>query len=288
MDATIPADKLGVVLRTGFFIFLVMAGLILFAFLLPPVAGYLAGSAGSVFGAAAIANAISLRVFERRHLPAVGLNWHPGSLRNLSLGVLVGAIAAVLVLGLPLLVRAAYLEPSPDYPASGAAALFVSAVLLFGAFGEELLFRGYAFQILSLGFGRWFALILSSLAFGWSHMSNQNASTLGIVNTVGFGVVLGYAFFRSGDLWLAIGVHFGWNVVLPLAGVNLSGFTMGVTGYTLRWRVAEIWSGGSYVPEASVLTSAVILLLLAALRSAPVRPQRPLLADGREQEVGIQ
>ena len=47
-----------------------------------------------------------------------------------------------------------------------------------------------------------------------------------------FGVLFGYAYLRTSALWLPIGLHFGWNVVLPLFGANLSGFTMGVTGYS--------------------------------------------------------
>lgn len=285
MEATIPADKLGIVLKVGFFAFLVFVVFVVFSLLLPPVAGYLAGSAGATFAAAAIANATTLRVFERRNLPSLGLNWHRGSLRNLGLGMACGMSAALLVIGGPLVVGAAYVEQTPENPGSFAAAMFVTGVLLFGAFGEELLFRGYGFQVLATGFGRIVALAISSTLFAWAHMDNQNASTLGILNTAGFGVVFGYAFFRSGDLWLPIGLHFGWNWILPLAGVNLSGFRMGVSGYTVRWRVAEIWSGGSYGPEASVLTCIVIVALLLFLRVAPVHAQRPLLVSGREQEV---
>ena len=65
-------------------------------------------------------------------------------------------------------------------------------------------------------------------------MGNQNSNVPGVVNTVIWGVLLGYACYRSGALWLPIGMHFGWNVLLPLAGANLSGFTMRVTGYTLQ------------------------------------------------------
>ena len=94
------------------------------------------------------------------------------------------------------------------------------------------------------------ALTLAATAtlFGAVHMTNLNASPFGIANTAGFGIVLGYAFLRSGALWLPIGIHFGWNWILPAAGVNLSGFKIGITGYVLRWSVGDIWSGGAYGP----------------------------------------
>ena len=70
-----------------------------------------------------------------------------------------------------------------------------------------------------------------------------------------WGILLGYAVWRTGALWLPIGLHFGWNVALPLLGSNLSGFTMGVTGYTLEWNVGVLWSGGGYGVEGSLLTT---------------------------------
>jgi uncharacterized protein len=245
----------------------------------------LIAGAGTTFFAGIVANAISVRVFERRHLPAVGMNWHSGSLRNLWIGTAAGIAAAVLVLGLPLLAGAARIEATPENPGSVSAAAFVTGILLFGAVGEELLFRGYGFQLLLGPLGRIGTLLPTSLLFGWAHASNQNASTLGLVNTVGFGIVLGYAFVRSGDLWLPIGLHFGWNWILPLAGVNLSGFTMGLTGYTVRWNVADLWSGGAYGPEGSILTCGILVALMVFLYKAPVHRQRPLLLAGREQEA---
>ena len=59
---------------------------------------------------------------------------------------------------------------------------------------------------------------------------------------------------------------------------------MGLTGYAVRWNVSEIWSGGAYGPEASVLTCGIIVALMIFLHKAPVHPQRPLLFSGREQE----
>jgi hypothetical protein len=58
----------------------------------------------------------------------------------------------------------------------------------------------------------------------------------------------------------------GWNMALPLLGSNLSGFTMGVTGYTLTWNVGVLWSGGGYGVEGSVLTTLIVLALFFALR----------------------
>ena len=95
--------------------------------------------------------------------------------------------------------------------------------------------------------------------FALLHSSNPNATWFGLANTGAFGILFGYAYLRSRDLWLPIGLHMGWNFTLPLFGVNLSGLRMNVTGYEMSWTAGALWSGGEYGPEASILTSAVVL-----------------------------
>ena len=132
-----------------------------------------------------------------------------------------------------------------------------------------MLFRGYAFQTLIAGSGPFSALLPTSLLFAFAHAGNQGISWLGLINTFGFGLVLGYAYIRSRDLWLPIGIHFGWNWALVVFGLNVSGFKMGVTGFVVHWRVSDLWSGGSYGPEASVLTCGIIVALIVLLYRAP-------------------
>jgi hypothetical protein len=66
---------------------------------------------------------------------------------------------------------------------------------------------------------------------------------------------------------------------LPLFGVNVSGIIMRVTGYEMAWRAGDLWSGGAYGPEASILTTGVMVLLFLFLRKAPVRRQPSPLTD---------
>ncbi len=269
MEATVPEYKLGLAVKLGFYMVVGWIGLIVYSFVLSGL-GYLVGAAGSVFAAAFTANALSIRTFERLPVMAVGLGWHACSRRNLGIGIGLGVLAASLVTFVPLLLGFAQFEPDPANPGGLDAFVFVSVLLLFGAIGEELLFRGYGFQILVRLVGPVGSLFVTAALFGYVHMQNLNATPLGIANTAGFGVVLGYAFLRTGELWLPIGIHFGWNWILPLAGVQVSGFKIGVTGFALRWHVSDVWSGGAYGPEASALTCGIVVALLVALRLLPL------------------
>lgn len=277
--------KTGVLLRVGIFAFMEIVGMMVLAPIMYPIGGYLVSAALSTFAAAAIANTIALRVYERGNLPLIGLGWTHASWKNLLLGFAGGAGAALLVLGPSVLVGAAQFVRAEGWAFDPASIMFVSIVLLFGAVGEELLFRGYGFQVLLGTMGEYATILPMSFLFGMAHSNNQNASNLGLANTMLWGLLFSLAFLRSRDLWLPIGIHFGWNVMLPLFGVNLSGFTMYVTGYRLEWKIAKMWSGGDYGPEAGLLTTLVLALLFYCLYKAPVQKQVSSLYRPDDDEV---
>src|SRR5689334_200683 len=145
MEARIPSETLGLILRIGLFVFLAYIGMVLFYNLLAPT-GVLIGAAVGTFLAAATANAITVRIFERGRLSDMGLGWDDRSPVNIRLGLSCGILAAAIFVVPALLAGAATFERDAEFPANPASLLFLTALLIFGAFGEEMLFRGYAFQ----------------------------------------------------------------------------------------------------------------------------------------------
>jgi hypothetical protein len=278
------SNMLGVALRVGIYVLFVLVGLFLFAWTLTAVGGYLVASAVGVFLTAVVANGLVMRIFERAHLTQIGLGWSGASVRNLLVGLAGGTGAACMVLALPVVFHLAEFQAVPGADPRLRTVLFVGGVLIFGALGEEMLFRGYAFQVLVAHVGRYATVLPFGILFGLAHHDNLNASTLSLVNTSAWGILLGYAFLRSGDLWLPTGLHLGWNWALPLFGVNLSGFTMKVTGYALHWRIGALWSGGDYGPEGGLLTTGIVVLLFLFLWKAPVRRQHAFLAPDLEED----
>ena len=256
-------DLLGLILRVGLFILIGYLSFNVFgiALLWLTNGSLLVTATMAAFAAAALANAITVRIYERGQLSALGLGWTKASSREFLLGMGSGAGAACLVLLLPVAAGMASFEKVPGSEHIVASLAFVSIVLLFGAFGEEMLFHGYAFQLLIRRIGGFATILPAAVIFGFAHMDNPNRNLLGIVNTMLWGLVFGYAYLRTSALWLPIGLHFGWNVALPMLGANLSGFTMGVTGYALHWKAGDLWSGGGYGPEGSLLTTAIVMVL---------------------------
>jgi uncharacterized protein len=277
--ATLPpspepaSTKLSVVLRLAFYFGAGLIGLQLIPILLWPLFGVVVSATVGLLGIAVLANVITMRIFDRRPLSHIGLNSTPGSGRNFGWGVALGAGAAALMLSAPLLARAGHLVLKPGANPGWPSLIFYLVVLLFGAAGEEILFRGYAFQLLIDKIGPWATVLPVGVLFGFAHSANPNATLLAIVNTMLWGILLGYAFLRSHDLWLPIGLHYGWNAVLPLFGVNLSGLTIEVTRYGYQWDLGPLWSGGAYGPEGGVLTTIFVIALFFVIYRTPIVPQ---------------
>lgn len=283
---TARSDPLRIILQVLLYVALCAVAFVLLATIFQWLGVYMLTMTAPMLLAAGFANWISLRIHHDRGLWDAGLWWRRASAVNLALGLAGGIAAACLVLVPPLLVGAARFERTPADPGSWTGVLFLAIVLAMGAMGEELSFRGYGFQVLVNEIGPFATILPVGVLFALVHGHNPHATWFGIANTAGFGILFGYAYWRSLDLWLPIGLHFGWNLTLPLFGVNLSGLTMKVTGYAVAWSAGKLWSGGEYGPEASVLTSAALVALCIYLWKAPVRRQdSPLVGPPAEDIV---
>ena len=275
-----PRDNVQrIAIRLGVYVLLCYITLAIFGGLFSWFENPILAAAGSVLVVGVFANWLALRIFEHLHVADAGLHLGVASAENLVIGLAGGIGSAALVLGPPLLVGAAHLTPAPAYEFSIGSVLFLIGLLAAGALGEELMIHGYAFQLLVRETGAWATIVPVAVIFALLHGSNPGSSWLSTAITAGFGVVFGYAWLRSRDLWLPIGLHFGWNFTLPLFGVNISGLRIRVTGYELSWTAGKLWSGGEYGPEASVLTLAVLFLLFAFIWKAPVRRQFSAVVD---------
>jgi membrane protease YdiL (CAAX protease family) len=273
-----PETRLGVVLRLVFFIGFVLAGASVLQLLLGGLFGGVIGATIGIFLTGLFANLLVMRIFDRRPLSDIGLGSGPGTSRNFALGILAGAGAAALLLTAPLLAGTAHIVPRPHSSFAWSSLLFYLITLLFGAAGEEMVFRGYAFQLLIRKLGPFATVLPAGVLFGLAHSFNPNATDLSILNTALWGILIGYAFLRSHDLWLPIGLHYGWNAVLPLFGVNLSGLTIDITRYYYRWDLAALWSGGDYGPEGGLLTTIFVIALFFVLHRMPIVPQTAAIA----------
>ena len=97
-------DWVGPALRVALFGLTGFVGLLALGFALSPL-GSLVSATLSVFGAAAMASALVLRIYGGGRLAMIGLGWHGAALRHLGYGLGLGSGGIVLVLGVPLLLE---------------------------------------------------------------------------------------------------------------------------------------------------------------------------------------
>jgi hypothetical protein len=266
--------RTSLILRLVFYIGIGIIALQVVPLVLLPVFGVVVSATLGLFVIALLANLLTMRIFDRRPITDIGLGSSPGSGKNFAWGLLLGAGAAALMLSAPLLAGTGHLVARNGSAGIAWPNLFFYLIaLLFGAAGEEILFRGYAFQLLIEKLGPWATVLPVGVLFGFAHSANPSATIFSIANTVIWGIYLGYAYLRSRDLWLPIGLHYGWNAVLPLFGVNLSGLTIEVTRYSYQWDLGPLWSGGAYGPEGGILTTIFLIALFFLLHRIPIVPQ---------------
>jgi len=126
--------------------------------------------------------------------------------------------------------------------------------ILVGLF-EEYLLRGYLLYTLSDGIGFWPATIVMAVIFGIGHSFNPGESRIGLIATVVFALFASVALRYTGNLWLAVGAHAGWDWGQSFFyGVSDSG--MSATGHLLEPSFhGPVWlTGGTVGPEGSVVT----------------------------------
>ncbi len=131
--------------------------------------------------------------------------------------------------------------------------LIALAFFILTGLDEELLFRGYHLQTLGSGLNLFWGVIISSAVFGIVHLSNANATWAGAVGIFFGAVFLSYAYIRTRQLWLSIGLHIGWDF---FQGVVFGFSVSGMNGFRLlNHQVSgpELWTGGSFGPEAGLI-----------------------------------
>lgn len=178
-----------------------------------------------------------------------------GALRDTGLGLGVGAAVFSIVISAATIIGV--------YRVFGWGTLegwlpFLMAGGVFAGFVEEVIFRGILFRWIEELAGSWVALAVSSLLFGLAHWANPNATLFSSVAiAIEAGILLGGAYMLTRSLWLAIGIHAGWNLTQGLVfDVSVSG--VAVEGlFEAGLRGPDLLTGGAFGLEGSVIALVV-------------------------------
>ena len=230
-----------------------------------------------------IASAIMMRWVERRPFAAIGLPLGKEMWQGWLQGAVIGAAFMALVVVLQTVVG--WLRPAPDAgTVMGWLGMQAGMALMFAiaAAAEELIMRGYAFQVLVEGMGAWPAVIITSVLFALVHLGNPNIDAIALVNVGLAGVILAGVYLRTRSLWVAIGLHWAWNWVM--AGwfdLPVSGIEFDVPGYDTVELGPDAFTGGVFGPEAGFVLTLVALLLILWIYRTPLLKESPKMAELR-------
>ncbi|HEY5983134.1 MAG TPA: CPBP family intramembrane glutamic endopeptidase [Anaerolineales bacterium] len=197
------------------------------------------------------------RILDRRSFPSLGLQLERMALVDFVLGIAITFLMMGLIFSLEWLLG--WLEPTGFAwqfqswsEVLGEVGLFLIVCLMVG-WNEELMSRGYHLQTIASGTTLTLGWIISSTAFGLLHLANPHANLVAVIGILLAGLFLGYAYIRTGRLWLSIGLHTGWNF---FEGVVFGFPVSGLPFYRLmRTSITgpETWTGGAFGPEAGLV-----------------------------------
>ncbi len=221
---------------------------------------------------------LARRLFDRRSLRSLGLALDGIGARDF----LVGLGIAFCMMGTIFLIHLAagwlILEgwgwEQLRWPVALRGVLLSLALYLLVGFQEELLFRGYQLQNLIEATNLPLGLIASALLFAAAHLANPSASWLAFLGIALAGLLLAFAWLRTRSLWLAIGLHTGWNFFEG----TLFGFPVsGLDGFHLirhHVRGPTLLTGGAFGPEAGLVLIPGIVLAAYLIIRYTRRPSR--------------
>lgn len=234
--------------------------------------GFESNTPGKAFGAVLVAAGVIFaykglkRWVERA--PDTDFTW-PGSLKETGLGLLVGG--GIFSLATAVVALCGGFEV---LGVRGAGQIWTMlALAIVSSVTEETVFRGVFLRHFESMIGTWGALAVTSALFGFGHIFNPDSSWFaGFAIAVEAGIMLGAAYLITRRLWLAIGIHAGWNFAQGwLFSIPVSGGDVPL-GLLITRRVGPDWlTGGAFGLEASVVAMIVATLAGVFMLSRVIR-----------------
>ncbi len=203
------------------------------------------------------------KLIEKKPLSEMGLTKHFGS-------YFIGIITGVLLLAIS--VVAIILTGNIKYHGVFENADILVIILFIGGFiiqgaTEEFLCRGIVLHTLKEKTSLWIAIAVSTVMFVIPHWSSLFAGetiygVIGAANLVLISIIFSLLTIRFKSTWAACGLHSFWNAVLySVLGLNLSGNDETVTAiFNMQSVGKNIWNGGEYGIEASIITTVVLAI----------------------------
>jgi uncharacterized protein len=196
---------------------------------------------------------------------AQGLPRRPGLTQEFGMGLAMGWAAATVCVLAMVLFGGIAVSVSPSASAWGWLLVNFAYFALL-CLGEEIAFRGYAFQRFARATGPSGAVFGFSLLYAFLQSMTPGATRTTSVMSFAFAVGLSVAYLRTRALWVSWGLNFGWKASRALL------FGLAVNGDNTRSPVVQgdptgsFWlTGGGFGLESSWFAFFVMLALVPVI-----------------------
>lgn len=202
-----------------------------------------------------------LKVFEKKRLKDIGFTSIKNNSNNLCFGLLIGAISFTIVAFILICTKSVELQNNLSKPNISDALIMELIIFIFVGISEELFSRGYCINILKEPEKSWFIpIVISAIVFALMHSMNEGISLLAYINLSLFGILTGYIYIKTKNLWMGIGYHIAWNYFQgAVFGFLVSGAHTDSI-YKIKIVSPNIINGGDFGPEGGIVVTILLII----------------------------
>ena len=183
-------------------------------------------------------------------------------IRNIGMGTLIGSLSGIVWIGaaagILLLTGQLTITAKQDVPMLW---LWIISTLI-NVIMQELLVRGYIYQLLKTRYNLWVAVIFTTLLFTLMHGGAFEAGVIPVINVITMCLFTTALYESEKTLAAPVMAHAVWNIAgaLFLGGVNLAEDYPHIL--TMQASANTVLSGGDYKIEASIVTLILNIVLM--------------------------
>lgn len=236
---------------------------------LSSVGNFLSGDLGMLIssllnnGGFIITSILLWKLLDKKNIKDMGITNIKNGKKELLTGLIMGAVSITVVCIALLLLKQVKLTNSISSPNISVSPVIGLITFTLVGFGEEIFGRAYVMSVLKQTKNKWAIIIISSAIFSALHLFNNSIGILPVINLFIVGVLFGYMFMKSRNVWMPIGFHITWNYFQGyIWGFQVSGNE--VKGlYQVEIVANNYINGGQFGPEGGLVVTFILLILFA-------------------------
>ena len=203
-----------------------------------------------------------VKFFERRPFHTIGFT-KDNALRKYLFGFTSGFILNLMIIALLAIFGSINISSGSntaiDTYVIGGVLVFLLGYIIQGA-SEEILTRGWMFQVIGARYKPWLGVLITSIVFSVMHLGNNGANIFAVINIFLIAILLSLFVMKDSSIWGACGFHSAWNWTLGnVFGLSVSGSRDKTSLFDLTTEGNELITGGQFGAEGSIILTFLLI-----------------------------